>query len=326
MNFNRYIKKISLTTFKSIENETISYVLSELLLDGAFCGGEINKDFKTNEFSDWLEKRLKYQLVFLNNGDYYNLLLKTLWYIQEKRGASFTTLEQYNLEKRWFSLFQNIISVIALKKFFSNEFGFRIIEPAYIFKSENKYAGIRGAIDDKMKRFELGYSIGVFNFAFETGWFLLPEEIYKEFEILIFVKNEITRVNLNAIINSNCNFRRILRPFRNYNIIQNTNNYKGFNMGNYLLPVYLTGFIFKKDIRETLPKDMETLIINKNYRGFINGQDLKKYFVNNSDISTKYIEGEMNGISEKKKYLLISAGALNWGGKMWESLIKLLNT
>ncbi|NIA22580.1 MAG: hypothetical protein GWP03_00165 [Proteobacteria bacterium] len=326
MNFSRYIKKISSEAFKSVENETVSYMLSDLLLSGAFQGGEINEGFRASEFSDWLEKRLKYQLVFLNRSDYYNLLLKSLWYIQEERGASFNSFGQHHLEKKWISLFQKITSVIALKKLFLNKFGFHIIEPTYIFKSYERFTGISNAVNGGMEKFNLGYSIGIFNFSFETGWFLLPEEIYKGFEIFVFVRNEITRINLNAILDANCNFRRILRPFRNYALIKNASEYGGFNVGNYILPVYLTGFIFQKDIKETQPKDIESLIKNKNYRGFLKGEDIKRYFVNNPNISTKYIDGGIKGISDRKNYLIISAGALNWGEKMWGSLIKLLAT
>lgn len=328
MIYKRYIKKVSLETFKTIENSTVSYMLSELALQGAFYGNEISEKFSIKEFNNWLENRFKYQLVFLDRTDYYNLLLKALWFSQIGKNSEFSSSSQFHLEERWFSLFQNIIAVAALKRFLKSKFSIEIVEPTHILKSEEQFASVRSICKEDRTKVKMPYSIGVFNFTLDKGWFLLPEDLYKSFDIIIIVKNEITRLNFNAIRDANFNFRRILRPIRNYRIIKKTTIYDEFNFGSYIVPTYIVGFVFQKDV---VGKKMKSQISNgdiknKEIAGIIKGKDLTSYIEKGANVCVKYIKGGMMGVTESDEYLLLNSGMLNSGEDAWGKLIKMCTT
>jgi hypothetical protein len=117
------IQEIQNVLAQHIKHEQTSRKLAEQLLKSAESGLEFNGI----AFEDWLENRLKYQLVWLDSDDYAKALTRALWLAPHFAGTDFGTSRQRDMGQEWTDTARGFMGEIAVGKFFKEKFNVEVL-------------------------------------------------------------------------------------------------------------------------------------------------------------------------------------------------------
>ena len=103
--------KIERVFFKKIGDKHTARELAKNILRGAIAGGEI----ENISLAEWLENRLKPNLVWLNRDDYARALIRSLW-LAPKFTATDFGVRRRDFAQIWTDTARGFLGEIAFKK------------------------------------------------------------------------------------------------------------------------------------------------------------------------------------------------------------------
>ncbi|MCD6357781.1 MAG: hypothetical protein J7L75_04300, partial [Thermoproteales archaeon] len=97
-------------------------LLAKDLLKGAQAGGEVNSE----NWEEWIEKRVEFQLVLLDLNDYLTALIRALWLAPRFAPIDFRTASQRDFAQIWSDTSRGFLGEIAVQKFLSEKLQLKV--------------------------------------------------------------------------------------------------------------------------------------------------------------------------------------------------------
>jgi hypothetical protein len=154
-----------------------------------------------NNFDEWLVKRFRCQLVWLDRGDYARALIRALWLAPRFAGTDFGSSRQRDFGQVWTDTARGFMGEIAIQKFFRDQFA-----------TNTEFDTRRGALEEflptDIKRVqrprqeprEGRLRISIKTTKFNGRWLDLPGAQVEHSHIFVLIKIGIGRPHLLAFM------------------------------------------------------------------------------------------------------------------------------
>ncbi|MEM3448601.1 MAG: hypothetical protein QXG08_06745 [Candidatus Methanomethyliaceae archaeon] len=122
MTFSKSDEELILEIQKILESRINQGETSRKLAEQVFKSARDGLEYDGISFEDWLEKRFKYQLVWLDSNDYARALTRALWLAPHFAGTDFGSSRQRDMGQEWTDTARGFMGEIAVGKFLKDKF------------------------------------------------------------------------------------------------------------------------------------------------------------------------------------------------------------
>lgn len=154
-----------------------------------------------NNFDEWLDKRFRYQLVWLDSGDYARALIRALWLAPRFAGTDFGSSRQRDFGQVWTDTARGFMGEIALQKFFQCRFNTNIeFDTRRGALEEFLPTDIRRVQRPREKPREGRLKVSIKTTKFNGRWLDVPGAQVEHSDIFVLIKIGIGRPHLLAFM------------------------------------------------------------------------------------------------------------------------------
>ena len=329
----RYTASISSIFKKEIPLSNSVQYLAEQILKGAQVGGELD----SCDIGNWIENRLKYQLVWLDKDDYTRALVRALWLSSRFAGTDFGGSRQRDMAQVWTDTARGFLGEIAVSKFLLKKFQ---IESAL----DTRRGNIKEFLPTDIAEVQFPgepwrkpkINISIKTTKFNGRWLDVPGDQINHSDVFILVKVGILREHFLSFLKAISFMRDKLfataKKIGELKADEAETLWKEMPQFS-LIPAYISGYLYKKDINFPIHEIKCRIKGKKNIRisidqgiGIFSQETLRRHpQIQKLDPKEK-LRIEINPIidSVNHPHFMAHSGGLKWGEKEWFRFIQII--
>jgi len=253
LNEGEVVSEIASILREKIKDNNSVQRLASQVWRGAYEGLELEVPL-----GEWLEKRFKYQFVWLEKEDYLKALVRALWLAPVFAGTDFGGARQRDMAQVWTDTARGFLGEIALSKFLSEKFGVEA-------KLETRRGKLTEFLPTDISQIRVSgeswrqpsLRISIKTTKFGGRWLDLPGTQFQHSDVFILVKIGILRQHFLAFLKAISFLKEKLFPIAEglgelsaEDATRLWNEIPEFDP----IPSYIAGFLLKSEI--TLPVHM----------------------------------------------------------------------
>lgn len=310
--------------------------LARDFLKGAEAGAEV----QSGNWEEWLEKRAKFQLVFLDLSEYITALIRALWLAPQFVPLDFRTLSQRDFSQTWADTTRGFLGEIAFQKFVGERLGKKVSLSKKRGELEEFLPSDIEAIFDVAQRewrapkINLSIKTGKFN----ARWMDFPGVQADHSELFVLTKVGLSRTHFISFLKAISFLKDKL--FASGETLGELNSEEAGKLWAEIpdfvpVPVYVAGFLEK----EGLNSPVHFLQVQQRGRGnnirwsieravgFISRETVGDHLKQRNGYFQEHpiaVEPMIKNLREGERHFLATSGDLMWGIQQWDRMIQTL--
>ena len=329
LNEGEVVSEIASILREKIKDNNSVQRLASQVWRGAYEGLELEVPL-----GEWLEKRFKYQFVWLEKEDYLKALVRALWLAPVFAGTDFGGARQRDMAQVWTDTARGFLGEIALSKFLSEKFGVEA-------KLETRRGKLTEFLPTDISQIRVSgeswrqpsLRISIKTTKFGGRWLDLPGAQFKHSDVFVLVKIGILRQHFLAFLKAISFLREKL-----FTLAEKLGELSGEDaerLWNEIpefspIPAYIAGFLLKSDVKT--PVDMVNVKLRgKKFKRIVITHGVGLFSPENVRRIEQIQKIDPSGIlpievepiiaSLTKEHFLAHSGSLKYGEENWRKLI-----